>query len=114
MYLSIFLLFILLLFLSAFFSGSEVAFLNLKAHNKNLSKDILNFSKKSKHLLIGLLFGNTIINICIAFLGAYFIHHLTNQYIRYSSTLCQNYFFKITDKKLIYIVCIVLIKTIYC
>ena len=80
MYLSILLLFILLLFISAFFSGSEVAFLNLKVHNKKIPQDILDFSKKSKHLLIGLLFGNTIINICIAFLGAYFIHYLTNQY----------------------------------
>ena len=80
MYFYIFLLFILLLFLSAFFSGSEVAFLNLKVHNKKISKDIVIFSKQSKHLLIGLLFGNTIINICIAFLGAYFIHHLANQY----------------------------------
>jgi len=87
MYLYILLLFVLLLFLSAFFSGSEVAFLNLKAHNKKISKDILFFAKQSKRLLIGLLFGNTIINVCIAFLGAYFIHHLTNQYIISASLL---------------------------
>ena len=79
--LSIVLLFICLFFLSAFFSGSETAFLNLKQHNKNIPPDVLKFSKKSKHLLIGLLSGNTIVNICIAFLGAYFIHHLANKFI---------------------------------
>jgi len=79
--LSIVLLFICLFFLSAFFSGSETAFLNLKQHNKNIPPDVLKFSKKSKHLLIGLLSGNTIVNICIAFLGAYFIHHLANTFI---------------------------------
>ena len=80
MYIYIFLLFTLLLFLSAFFSGSETAFLNLKQSNKKIPNELLNFSKKSKHLLIGLLSGNTIVNICIAFLGAYFIHHLKGQY----------------------------------
>ena len=75
MYLSLSLL-IIFLFLSAFFSGSETAFLNLKKHNKKIPSDILSFAQHTKRLLIGLLFGNTIINICIAFLGAYFIHEL--------------------------------------
>ena len=69
-------IFVLFLFLSAFFSGSETAFLNLKKYNKKIPSDILAFSQQTKRLLIGLLFGNTIINICIAFLGAYFIHQI--------------------------------------
>jgi len=72
-------IFIVFLFLSAFFSGSETAFLNLKKYNKKIPSDILAFSKQTKRLLIGLLFGNTIINICIAFLGAYFIHQIEGQ-----------------------------------
>ena len=72
-------IFISLLFLSAFFSGSETAFLNLKKYNKKIPSDILAFSQQTKRLLIGLLFGNTIINICIAFLGAYFIHQIEGQ-----------------------------------
>ena len=76
MYLYLSLVFIFLIFLSAFFSGSETAFLNLRKNNKKISSDILEFSQQSKRLLIGLLFGNTIINICIAFLGAYFIHQI--------------------------------------
>ena len=79
MYLYFLLLFIFLLLLSAFFSGSEAAFLNLKYHNKKIPNEIVQFAKKPKRLLIGLLSGNTIINICIAFLGAYFIHHLTKE-----------------------------------
>ena len=74
MYLYLSLVFILFIFLSAFFSGSETAFLNLRKNNKKISSDILEFSQQRKRLLIGLLFGNTIINICIPFLGAYFIH----------------------------------------
>ena len=72
-------IFIVFLFLSAFFSGSETAFLNLKKYNKKIPSDILAFSQQTKRLLIGLLFGNTIINICIAFLGAYFIHQIEGQ-----------------------------------
>ena len=80
MYLYILLLFILLLLLSAFFSSSETAFLNLKYHNKKIPDEIIQFANRPKRLLIGLLSGNTIINICIAFLGAYFIHHLTKEF----------------------------------
>ena len=68
--------FIFCLLLSAFFSGSETAFLNLRKNNKKIPSDILEFPQQTKRLLIGLLFGNTIVNICIAFLGAYFIHQI--------------------------------------
>tara|TARA_Y100001970_G_scaffold98961_1_gene124499 strand:+ start:1619 stop:2890 length:1272 start_codon:yes stop_codon:yes gene_type:complete len=80
MYLYILLLFIGLLILSAFFSGSETAFLNLKNQNKKVPNEILQFANKPKRLLIGLLSGNTIINISIAFLGAYVIHKFASEF----------------------------------
>ena len=73
-------IFILLFLLSAFFSGSETAFFNLKQHDKKIPNHILGFSKKSKRLLIGLLSGNTIVNICIAFIGAYVIDSVRVDY----------------------------------
>ena len=81
MYIYILILFALLLMLSAFFSSSETAFLNLKHYNKKIPQEIIQFVNKPKRLLIGLLSGNTIINICIAFLGAYFVHHLTKEFV---------------------------------
>ena len=81
MYIYILILFALLLMLSAFFSSSETAFLNLKHYNKKIPDDIIQFVNKPKRLLIGLLSGNTIINICIAFLGAYFVHYLTKEFV---------------------------------
>jgi len=87
MYLYILVLFVLLLLLSAFFSGSETAFLNLKYDNKKIPNEVAQFAKNPKRLLIGLLSGNTIINICIAFLGAYFVHHLTKEYTLSASML---------------------------
>ena len=74
----IFTTFILLLMLSAFFSGSETAFLNLKKSDRNKSKNLASIISNQKYLLIGLLSGNTIINITIAFLGASLIHYLTD------------------------------------
>ena len=81
MYVYILILFALLLLLSAFFSSSETAFLNLKHYNKKIPNKIIQFANQPKRLLIGLLSGNTIINICIAFLGAYFVHHLTKEFV---------------------------------
>ena len=77
---SIILIIILLFFLSAFFSGSEIAFLNLKKSTNKIPLYILEMINKPKKLLIGLLSGNTIVNISIAFIGAYFIHDLANIY----------------------------------
>ena len=75
---SIIFIFIFLLCLSAFFSGSEIAFLNIKKHHKKVPPYIEDMIINSKKLLIGLLSGNTIVNISIAFIGASFIHNLSN------------------------------------
>ena len=65
MYIYILILFAFLLMLSAFFSSSETAFLNLKHYNKKIPDDIIQFVNKPKRLLIGLLSGNANINNCI-------------------------------------------------
>ena len=77
---SIIIIIIILFCLSAFFSGSEIAFLNLKKHHKKVPPYIADMIINSKKLLIGLLSGNTIVNISIAFIGAYFIHDLAKLY----------------------------------
>ena len=77
---SIIIIFIILFCLSAFFSGSEIAFLNIKKSDKKVPPYILDIVNKPKKLLIGLLSGNTIVNISIAFIGAYFIHDIAHLY----------------------------------
>ena len=72
---AILIIFIFLIFCSAFFSGSEIAFLNLKKTDKQIPKTILKTINHPKKLLVGLLSGNTIVNVSIAFIGAYFIHN---------------------------------------
>ena len=74
----IFITFFTLLTLSAFFSGSETAFLNLKKSDRNKNKNLASIISNQKYLLIGLLSGNTIVNITIAFFGASLIHYLTD------------------------------------
>jgi len=74
----IFITFFALLTLSAFFSGSEAAFLNLKKSDRNKNNNLNSIISNQKYLLIGLLSGNTIINITIAFFGASLIHYLTD------------------------------------
>ena len=77
---TIFIIFIILIFFSAFFSGSEIAFLSIKKSHKKVPNYISDFIKNSKRLLIGLLSGNTIVNVSIAFIGASFIHSLAKLY----------------------------------
>ena len=77
---SIILIIIILFCLSAFFSGSEIAFLNIKKSDKKVPSYILDIINQPKRLLIGLLSGNTIVNISIAFIGAYFIHDIAHLY----------------------------------
>jgi len=63
--------FITLIFLSAFFSGSEAAYFSLskemvdglKESTSHKSKRIVNLLKKPRHLLITILVGNTIVNV---------------------------------------------------
>ena len=65
-----FLIFILLIFLSAFFSGSETAYFNLRSYRKDVPIKLKNLLKNPRKLLVSILTGNTIINVLIGSLSA--------------------------------------------
>jgi putative hemolysin len=76
-----------LLVCSAFFSGSEVAFFSLnpasieeKSEDNPLYRRIASILKSSKRLLITLLVGNTIVNVCISLIGAVISEYLIELY----------------------------------
>ena len=80
--------FILLLFLSAFFSGSEMAFFSLskatlhrmreeKARGSELISSLLN---RPRRLLVNILVGNTLVNVAAASLAAFITLDLSNRF----------------------------------
>ena len=62
--------FIVLIILSAFFSGSETAYFNLKTHHDDVPQKLKDLLLKPRHLLVSILTGNTIINVGIGSLAA--------------------------------------------
>ena len=74
-----YLILILLLFLSAFFSGSETAFMSLKLHRKNVPDHLKLILKDSKMFLTSVLSANTIVNISIAVFSTYLTRSLFEQ-----------------------------------
>ena len=71
---SLIILFIVLLLLSAFFSGTETAYFNIKTHRESVSENIQKLLKNPRKLLVTLLTGNTIVNIVMASLAAILTH----------------------------------------
>jgi putative hemolysin len=69
-----FLFFLVLLFLSGIFSGSETALFQLKTHRKDIPDEIRNILENPRKLLVSILTGNTIVNVIIASLAAIFTH----------------------------------------
>ena len=67
-------LLIILVFLSAFFSGSETAFMNLKLHRKGMPLHLKLILNNEKLFLTSVLSANTVVNISIAVLSAQFTH----------------------------------------
>ena len=65
---------IILIFLSAFFSGSETAFMNLKLHRKGMPAHLKAILNNEKLFLTSVLSANTVVNISIAVLAAQFTH----------------------------------------
>ena len=65
---------IILILLSAFFSGSETAFMNLKLHRKGMPLHVKAILKDEKLFLTSVLSANTVVNISIAVLAAQFTH----------------------------------------
>tara|TARA_B100000902_G_C27303483_1_gene914124 strand:- start:1649 stop:2884 length:1236 start_codon:yes stop_codon:yes gene_type:complete len=67
-------LLITLIFLSAFFSGSETAFMNLKLHRKGMPLHLKLILNNEKLFLTSVLSANTVVNISIAVISAQFTH----------------------------------------
>ena len=67
-------IFIILLILSAFFSGTETAYFHIRQHRDETPKKVKSILDHPRHLLVSLLTGNTIVNVAIASLAAYFTH----------------------------------------
>ena len=68
---NIFLIFLVLIILSAFFSSLETALFHLKSHQK-INKSVKKLLDNPRKLLASLLTGNTIVNIAIGSLAAYY------------------------------------------
>ena len=79
-------IFTVLLFISAFFSGSETALFSLKpsdrrklrekSESSGAAKRVLNLLKKPRRLLVSILIGNTIVNVAAATVAALFTHRM--------------------------------------
>ena len=63
---------IILILLSAFFSGSETAFMNLKLHRKGMPLHVKSILRNEKLFLTSVLSANTVVNISIAVLWSIF------------------------------------------
>jgi len=64
------LIFVLLIVLSGFFSGSETAYFNLRAHHDDIPKKLKDMISRPRRLLVSILTGNTLINVAIGSLAA--------------------------------------------
>ena len=72
--LTIFAILTVLIILSAFFSGSETAFMNLKLHRKGVPAHLKEILNNEKLFLTSVLSANNVVNISIAVLAAQFTH----------------------------------------
>ena len=80
-------IFIFLLILSAFFSGTETAYFHIRKHRKETPEKIKSVLDSPQRLLVSLLTGNTIVNVSIASLAAYITAGFADDYIWSKSTL---------------------------
>ena len=80
-------IFISLLILSAFFSGTETAYFHIRDYKKRIPDNVKFILSHPRRLLISLLTGNTITNVAIASLAAYITHRYAQTYNWNESTL---------------------------
>ena len=80
-------IFIFLLILSAFFSGTETAYFHIRKHRKETPGKIKSVLDSPQRLLVSLLTGNTIVNVSIASLAAYITAGFADDYTWSKSTL---------------------------
>ena len=69
--------FILLIVLSAFFSGTETAYFNLKTHRDDVPSKLKDLLDNPRRLLVSILTGNTIVNVGIGSLAAIITYRLS-------------------------------------
>ena len=74
---SIIIFFLLLILASAFFSGTETAYFNIKSHREDIPDKIKKLLSRPKSLLVSILTGNTLVNVTIGSLSAF----ITSKYI---------------------------------
>tara|TARA_Y100000590_G_scaffold441395_1_gene567981 strand:- start:1206 stop:2435 length:1230 start_codon:yes stop_codon:yes gene_type:complete len=80
-------IFIFLLIFSAFFSGSETAYFNLRQNSNATPKELKSILAHPRRLLVSILTGNTIVNVAIASLAAYMTHEYAKENNWNESTL---------------------------
>ena len=73
-------IFIFLLIFSAFFSGSETAYFNLRQNSNATPKELKSILAHPRRLLVSILTGNTIVNVAIASLAALITTDFVNKY----------------------------------
>ena len=73
-------IFIILLILSAFFSGTETAYFHIRQHRDETSEKVKSILDHPRHLLVSLLTGNTIVNVAMASLAAYMTHKYAQEH----------------------------------
>jgi len=69
--------FFILILMSAFFSGSETAYFNLRSHRDDVPSKLKNLLKNPRTLLVSILTGNTLINVAIGSLAAIITYRLS-------------------------------------
>ena len=69
--------FILLIMLSAFFSGTETAYFNLKTHRDDVPSKLKDLLDNPRSLLVSILTGNTIVNVGIGSLAAIITYRIS-------------------------------------
>ncbi|SVC00015.1 uncharacterized protein METZ01_LOCUS252869, partial [marine metagenome] len=79
-------IFIFLLILSAFFSGTETAYFHIRKYRKETPEHIKSILDYPQRLLVSLLTGNTIVNVGIASLAAYMTHKYIQNHDLQNST----------------------------
>ncbi|MEE2859088.1 MAG: hemolysin family protein [Candidatus Neomarinimicrobiota bacterium] len=78
---------IILLSLSAFFSGTETAYFHIRQHREKIPNKIKSIIENPRRLLVSLLTGNTIVNVSLASIAAYKTHQYAKDYELHEPTL---------------------------
>ena len=73
--------------LSAFFSGTETAYLHIRKHRDDTPEKVKSILDHPRQLLVSLLTGNTIVNVAMASLAAYITHQYAQEHDWHEFTL---------------------------